>query len=59
MGMSDLYLGRDDAESLATPERALDLGDTFLDTAEMYGPYTSEELLGRFLRGRRARSDQR
>ena len=53
MGMSAFYAGRDDAESLATLERALDLGITFLDTAEAYGPYTNEELLGRFLKGRR------
>ncbi|HEX7490036.1 MAG TPA: aldo/keto reductase, partial [Anaeromyxobacteraceae bacterium] len=49
----DFYSGRDDVESLATLERALALGVTFLDTAEMYGPYTNEELLGRFLKGRR------
>ena len=53
MGMSAFYSGRDDAESLATLERALDLGVTFLDTAEAYGPYKNEELLGRFLKGRR------
>ena len=55
MGMSAFYSGRDDAESLATLERALDRGVTFLDTAEMYGPYTNEELLGRFLQGKRDR----
>jgi len=53
MGMSAFYGGRDDAESLATLERALEIGITFLDTAEAYGPHTNEELLGRFLKGRR------
>ena len=53
MGMSEFYGGRDDAESLRTIERALELGVTLLDTADMYGPYTNEELVGRALRGRR------
>ncbi|MBU9824701.1 aldo/keto reductase [Rahnella perminowiae] len=54
MGMSDFYTtGLDDKESMATLARALELGVTMLDTADMYGPHTNEELLGRFLKGRR------
>ena len=49
MGMSDFYGQPDDAESLRTLARALELGVNFLDTADMYGPHTNEELLGRFL----------
>jgi aryl-alcohol dehydrogenase-like predicted oxidoreductase len=45
--MSDFYGGRDDAESLATIHRALALGVTLLDTADRYGPFTNEELVGR------------
>ena len=53
MGMSEFYAGRDDAESVATIHRALDLGVTFLDTADMYGPHINEELVGRAIKGRR------
>src|SRR5258707_2343183 len=50
MGMSFLYGPTDDAETIRVLHRCLDLGGNFLDTAEMYGPYTNEELLGRFLK---------
>jgi aryl-alcohol dehydrogenase-like predicted oxidoreductase len=53
MGMSDFYGRRDEEESLTTIDRALELGITFLDSADMYGPYTNEQLLGRALRGHR------
>ncbi len=53
MGMSQSYGPADEQESIATIDRALALGCTFLDTAEVYGPFANEELLGRCLRGRR------
>jgi aryl-alcohol dehydrogenase-like predicted oxidoreductase len=53
MGMSDFYGQRDDEQSTRTIHRALDLGVTFFDTADMYGPYLNEELVGRALRDRR------
>ena len=54
LGMSQSYGAPDEPESLATIHRALDLGVTLFDTAEIYGPYKNEELLGRALKGRRA-----
>lgn len=53
MGMSEFYAGRDEAESIATIHRALDLGVTLLDTADMYGVGANEELVGKAIKGRR------
>ncbi len=54
MGMSEFYGAGDDAESIGVIHRALDLGCTFLDTADMYGPFTNERLVGRAVAGRRS-----
>src|ERR1035438_4733296 len=53
MGMSEFYGPGDEAESIATIHRALDLGINFLDTADIYGPFKNEELVGRAIRGKR------
>lgn len=55
MGMSAVYTesGTDDAEAIRTSHRAIDMGVTLIDTAEVYGPYVNEELVGRALKGRR------
>jgi aryl-alcohol dehydrogenase-like predicted oxidoreductase len=55
MGMSEFYGAGDEAESIAVIHRALDLGVDFLDTADMYGPFTNEQLVGRAIKGRRDR----
>src|SRR5689334_14751579 len=52
MGMSDFYGPGDEAESLRTLDRALELGIDFWDTSDAYGPFKNEELIGRFLKGR-------
>ncbi len=53
MGMSEFYGSRDEQEAIATVQHAIELGVTFLDTADMYGPFTNEQLVGRAIRNRR------
>ncbi|BAZ34016.1 aldo/keto reductase (plasmid) [Cylindrospermum sp. NIES-4074] len=53
MGMSEFYSGRDEQEAVATLHRALELGVNFLDTADMYGPFTNEQLVGKAIKDRR------
>src|SRR5687767_15323024 len=53
MGMSEFYGSADEGEAIATIQRALELGVTFLDTADMYGPFTNEKLVGRAIADRR------
>src|ERR671914_129603 len=53
MGMSEFYGTADEGESISTIHRAIELGVTFLDTADMYGPFTNEKLLGKAIQGRR------
>ncbi len=53
MGMSEFYGETNDAESISTIHRALEMGVNFLDTADMYGPYKNEELVGRAIKGKR------
>ncbi|MGN6782974.1 MAG: aldo/keto reductase, partial [Marmoricola sp.] len=53
MGMSEFYGTAEESQGIATIQRALDLGVTFLDTADMYGPFTNERLVGRAIEGRR------